>query len=217
MSVAGPDVTPLSEEECREIVAPHMGRLSSAVARGIRQWTDVQLDPSVPFQFKASLLQAGNRSKSSLISDWVRAEVETEFADVPHVLVRRKRQVFYLVVDGRVAIEFKKFTGPSLGVSRNRTSRQAKITNQTQLVADADVTPTWLTVGYLLDATGLGIQKIAAACRLGLELQYSFDLETTADLLPFAVLPVDAFADDDHGLIIRPAAGQPGAATGTHE
>jgi hypothetical protein len=138
----------------------------------------VQVDPSVPSRFKASLLHAGNRSKSSLISDWDRAEAETEFPDVPHVHVRRKGQVFYLVVDGRVAIEFKKFTGPSLGVSRNRTSRQAKITDQTHLVADADVNPTWLTVGYLLDATGLGIQRIAAACRLGLELRYSFDLDT---------------------------------------
>jgi len=155
-----------------------MGRLAAAVERGARQWTDVRVDPSVPSRFKASLLHAGNRSKSSLISDWDRAEAETEFADVPHVHVRRKGQVFYLVVDGRVAIEFKKFTGPSLGVSRNRTSRQAKITGQTHLVADADVNPTWLTVGYLLDATGLGIQRIAAACRLGLELRYSFDLDT---------------------------------------
>ena len=217
MSVIELHATPLSEEDCREIIAPHMGRLAAAVARGVRQLTDVQLDPSVPSRFKASLLQIGNRSKSSLISDWVRTEVETEFAEVPHVLVRRKGQVFYLVVDGRVAIEFKKFTGPSLAVSRNRTSRQTKITDQTQLVADADVTPTWLTVGYLLDATGLGLHRIAAACRLGLELRYSFDLETTADLLPFAVIPAYGSADEDHGLIIRPAAGQPGAVTGTHE
>lgn len=217
MSVLELDETPLSEEECREIIAPHMGRLAVAVARGVRQWTDLQLDPGVPSRFKAILLHAGSRSKSSLISDWVRAEVEIEFAEVPHVLVRGKGQVFYLVADGRVAIEFKKFTGPSLGVSRNRTYRQAEITGQTQLVADADVTPTWLTVGYLLDATGLGIQKIAAACRLGLDLQYSFDLETTADLLPFAVPPVGGAVDDNHGLIIRPAAVQPGAVTGTHE
>ncbi|NMM22720.1 MAG: hypothetical protein HHJ11_04355 [Phycicoccus sp.] len=217
MSVAGIEVTPLSEQECREIIAPHMGRLAAAVERGVRQWTDMQRDPSVSSRFKASMLQVGNGSRASLINGWIRSEVESEFAEVPHVLVRSKGQVFYLIVDGRVAIEFKKFTGPSLRVSRNRTSRQTKITNQTQLVADADVTPTWLTVGYLPDATHLGIQRIAAACRLGLELKYSFDLETNADLLPFAVLPIEASADDDQGLIIRPAAGQPGAATGTHE
>ena len=66
-----------------------MGRLAAAVERGVRQWTDVQVDPSVPSRFKASLLHAGNRSKSSLISDWDRAEAETEFADGPHVHVRR--------------------------------------------------------------------------------------------------------------------------------
>lgn len=217
MSMAEVDVNPLSAEECREIIAPHMGRLAASVARGVGKWADAQRDPNVPSWLKASLIQVGKGSKASLINGWIRAEVETEFADVPHVLVRRKRQVFYVVVDGRVAIEFKKFTTTSLGVSRNRTSRQTKITNQTQLVKDADVTPTWLTVGYLLDTTGLGIQKIAAACRLGLELKYSFDLETTADVLPFAVLPSDASADDDHGLIIRSAASQSGAATGTHK
>ncbi|MEP7191254.1 MAG: hypothetical protein ABI903_00130 [Actinomycetota bacterium] len=217
MSIVESDSSPLSEEQCREIITPHMARLAAAVEQGVRQWTDVQLDPNVPSRFKAGLLQIGNRSKSSLISDWVRVAVETEFADVPHVLVRRKGQIFYLVVDGRVAIEFKKFSGPSLTVSRNRTYRQVNITGQTQLVADAEVTPTWLTVGYLLDATGLGIKKIAAACRLGLELQYSFDLETTADLLPFTVLPDHAAADEERGLIIRPASGQPGAATGTHK
>ena len=67
-----------------------MGRLAAAVERGVRQWMDVHVDPSVPSRFKASLLHAGNRSKSSLISDWVRAEAETEFADGPHVHVRRK-------------------------------------------------------------------------------------------------------------------------------
>ena len=90
MSVVEQDAIPLSEGECREIVAPHMGRLAAAVERGVRQWMDVHVDPSVPSRFKASLLHAGNRSKSSLISDWVRAEAETEFADGPHVHVRRK-------------------------------------------------------------------------------------------------------------------------------
>jgi hypothetical protein len=222
MSVVGQDATPMSEGECREIIAPHMGRLAAAVARGVQKWTDTQLDPSVPSWFKASLLQVRSGSKASLINGWIRAEVEAEFADVPHVLVRNKGQVFFLIVDGRVAIEFKKFSGPNLRVSRNRTSRQTKITNQTQMVQtqllkDADVTPTWLTVGYLPDPTHLGIQRIAAACRLGLELKYSFDLETNADLLPFTVLPDHAAADDDLGLIIRPAADQPDSATGTHE
>jgi len=197
----------LSEAEVREIVAPYEERIAACLRRGVQAWAQMQdrLGPDVQ-----------NRSRACLIFDLITAEARREFVGDPHVSVPSKRGLPFLLIHNTVAVRFKKFRNSRYATSHSSTLQQRQIASHQLLIEEADVAPTWLTAGYLLDDLGTDAQYAMTFADNG-HVQYVLDLDGTADMVaePAVIdLPQheqDAQVthlsqtddEDDDGLVIR--------------
>ena len=182
-----------TEATVRATVAPFEQRIAACLDRGLTQWQ---------LRSDALGLAVSNRSRASLISDFIANEAAREFISDPNVLVRRTRGLPYLLINGRVAVRFRKFRSANFAISTGRTRQQELIGSHQLMLEGSNVAPLWLTAGYLLNETATDAQYAMTFAEYG-TVQYVFDLSQPTFLLAPVVPIVEA--DDEDGLVIRSA------------
>lgn len=150
---------PLGREECRSLLAPHMHDLEQCFKLAWERWQRwlLQLDGS-PGDVKP-------RSRASTLYDFIVAAATSTFLGKPDVFVSAKSGLLILKFNDRIALRFKKFTGKTLRISRNKTN-QARAFDLHQLeLSDEVLQPiTHVVAGYLLDELASGIDRLAITC-----------------------------------------------------
>lgn len=193
-----------TETAVRAIVAPYEQRIAGCLERGVAMWQSIMSTLGLP---------VSNRTRANLIYDYISNEAEREFISDAGVRVKTVRGLPYLLIDGKVAVRFKKFRNSSLAVATGRTRQQEQIGSHQLLLSGCDLAPVWLTAGYLLDDTGLDAQYAMTFAVDG-AVQYVLDLSQPTVLSAPVVPIVETDDEDEDGLVIRSARQSHTAASG---
>lgn len=187
---------PLTAEEAGDVLSPHLAHLGQSLDHAWKRWRAL-VDAHTELAFIVS-----NRTRASLVYDFIRHEALTAFHGTPGVHLSEDRSFLRLTFDEKIVLRFKKFRDQSLATSGASTRQAQDWANQVLPGMEA---LTHLVAGYLPDALGLTLKKTAITCTDGSDLLWVIDLDLdlgdTAAPAPVTPLPT---APPQPGTIIRP-------------
>lgn len=155
----------------KRIVRRYERLLAQVVVDSWRDWE--QMGQYAPQQVGS--LRSSARAFN--VSDFLTDNVGRLFSPVgaAHVVHKYKRAQV-LLCKGAVLVRFKKLS-PDLAVSSSPTNRQANVAAHMEPSPFPGLpAPTQLTVGYVLDRTGMQLRQIEAVCHVGTNVLYHFPL-----------------------------------------
>lgn len=194
----------LTASEAGEILSPHRDRIRDCFMNAWKRWTEL-IEREVELGLVVS-----NRSRASLVSDFVAYEAQVAFDGQAGVVLSESRGFLLVTIDNRIILRFKKFRGRSLATASVPTQQS----RDWALQALPGMEPvTHLVAGYLPDAAAVGLERIAIVCSFDGYNLWVIDLNTTASAqtIPFAQ------DTDERDTIIRSSEAGRGAETATEE
>lgn len=186
---------PITAEEADLVLSPHLNDICTCIERGWKRWRAL-LDLDAELGVIIS-----NRSRASLVYDFIRYEALNTFDGDQGVTVSDNRGFLLLTFDNKIVMRFKKFRDGSL--------RTSSIPTQQSLEYAGQVLPgmnelTHLVAGYLPDETGLDLRLAAITCSLDKDQLWVLDLDLGIDqATPVTPIPLGA-SQDQQDTIVRP-------------
>lgn len=172
----------ITEAEARTLLHPHLPALSACFEGAWEDWQE--LEPALV----SKAPQYRTTSRANLMYDLLVSRIQKEFEDTPGVTFTSSRGLFTLTFDSRLVIRFKKFRSKALKTSQIMTLQQRRLAKQE---LDLGLNATTVVAGYLLDALGTKLKKLAVVCPLNGENVWEIDLhdEANGGLAGVAMLP----------------------------
>lgn len=169
--------TAMSQEAAEQLLAPHLDAIRDAVQGGWGDWLEWQ-------QQKVSTARIRTTTRANAVYDFVTERMEAYFDGVEGVTTNRRNQYLQVVFPGDqiVVLRFKKF--------RNRQLRTSGIPTEHRLAVEAQAATfegleaTYITAGYLPDAAGTALERVAITCTYYDQLLWAFDLEPEELVVP---------------------------------
>lgn len=170
MSVSTADV-PLPLTAVQPILAEHADRFTDVLEQA---WaTLVAMQSTCPEQMAG----AGSSTRGMLVSDFTLEPAHRVFDGIEGVRVDdRYRRPWVCLAGDQVQVRFRKLT-PALQISVNNSERATKLAFHLgdPLIPEIPEA-TVLTAGYVVDAAGLSLERLALVCHLGSRVHYVMDL-----------------------------------------
>lgn len=173
------DTRIISEDEGRQILETHWGRLRFCYAWAWEQWEELPPEKRIPL---------GARSRASFIHDYATYRARKEFDGVPGVDVVDDHGFLVLVFEDTVILRFKKFRNAGMGTSGIATRQQQQFEWQDPIPGMPVATN--LVSGYSLDQLQTSMSMVAIACSVGSDLQWSIDITENEDTGGAVVQPM---------------------------
>ncbi|WP_327691093.1 hypothetical protein OG870_17375 [Streptomyces sp. NBC_00461] len=186
---------PISAEAATRILSPHLDSIGLCIDQGWKRWRallarDAELGVII-----------SNRSRASLVYDFIRYEAMNTFDGNPKVTVSDSRGFLLLTFADKIVMRFKKFRDGSLRTSSIPTQQSIEYANQVLPGMDE---LTHLVAGYLPDETGLDLRLAAITCTLDKDQLWVLDLDLGIDqAAPVTPIPL-ASTQDQLDTIVRP-------------
>ncbi|PZG99772.1 hypothetical protein C1I97_24050 [Streptomyces sp. NTH33] len=187
---------PISADEATQVLSPHLDSIGSCIDRGWKRWRallarDAELGVII-----------SNRSRASLVYDFIRYEALNTFDGDPEVTVSDSRGFLLLTFSDKIVMRFKKFRDGSLRTSGIPTQQSVEYANQVLPGMDE---LTHLVAGYLPDDTGIGLRLAAITCTLDKDQLWVLELDLGIDQVAAPVTPIPvASTQDQVDTIVRP-------------
>lgn len=191
-----PVTHPIAADEANKLLSPHLDDIGMCIDKGWKRWramlgSDAELGIII-----------SNRSRASLVHDFIRYEATRVFDGDPRVAVTTDRGFLLLAFADKILLRFKKFRGGSLRTSGIPTQQSREYANQVLPGMDE---LTHLVAGYLPDEAGLSLSRAAITCTLSEDQLWVLDLdlglgEPALPAIPLPTGPVQEGMDT----IIRP-------------
>lgn len=156
----------ISEDEARQILEPHYGRL-----RACHRWAWEQWEDKTP---EEQLLYSP-RSRASFIHDCIVSRAQIEFAGLPGVKMADDHGFLVLVFEDVVMLRFKKFRDRNLGTCGIATQQQQRFALQQPPISGFPIASNVVS-GYLLDELQASMSMVAITCSVGSNLQWFIDI-----------------------------------------
>lgn len=161
---------PITAEEAREVLSPHLDDIGACLRSGWKRWTTL-LDADAELGVIIS-----NRSRAALVYDFIRYDAVNTFDGAERVTISEERGFLLLTFSDKIILRFKKFRDSKLRVS---TSRSKQSTDYAQQALPGMEELTHLVAGYLPDESGLDLEKMAITCSVDDERRWVIDLTLT--------------------------------------
>ncbi|MFF8511676.1 hypothetical protein ACF064_26710 [Streptomyces sp. NPDC015492] len=159
----------ITEAEARTLLRPHFGALRACFEGAWNDWQELEseLVRKAP-KFRTT-------SRANLMYDLLVARLQHAFEDTPGVSFNSNPGFLALTFGDRLVVRFKKFRSKQLKVSQIMTLQQRRLSRQE---LDLGINATTVIAGYLLDALGTELKKLAVVCPLNGENVWEIDLHS---------------------------------------
>lgn len=159
---------PIAADEANQLLSPHLRDISDCIDRGWKRWRALlALDTELG-------IIISNRSRASLVHDFIRYEAVSAFDSDPRVVVSESRGFVLLTFAEKIVIRFKKFRDGSLRTSGVPTQQSREYASQ---VLPGMEELTHLVAGYLPDEAGLDLDRAAITCTLDKDQLWVLELD----------------------------------------
>jgi hypothetical protein len=177
------------KEDLALTLQPHRERLRGVIQNAFLEWT------SLPPE---QLVDRSARTRASWIFDGMVKHARASFVGVPGVELRERRNMFFLEMDGKVLLRFKKLDR-NRKVSNIPTAQQLRLLNQEFVQLELNGIPRKLIIlnaGYQLNPLQTDIENLLVTLQEGRSVTWTYALPQDADgeafsitVLPQAPLP----------------------------
>ncbi|MEI7028288.1 hypothetical protein [Paenibacillus sp. y28] len=151
----------ISEEEARKYLTPHLNKLILTVVESVNDYFN-------GLRYAAVRHEHSLRTSASVCHDKIKRSVENAFDGVPGTYYRTHRGLFTLVIDGAIALRFKKFNRKNLSVGIETQQLLAFNNQDVEQLEFPDMPPNGLLhIGYRLNKLETGIGGVYVSCRHG--------------------------------------------------
>ena len=162
---------PLPFAAVKPIVAEHADRFAEVLQQA---WATLgAMQSTCPEQMAG----AGSSTRGMLVSDFTLEPAHRVFDRVEGVRVDdRYRRPWVCLAGDQVQVRFRKLT-PALQICVSNSERATKLAFHLgdPLIPEVPEA-TVLTAGYVVDAAGLGLERLALVCHIGSRVHYVIDL-----------------------------------------
>lgn len=190
----------LSRHEVHPVLAPYLPLFASAYDNAMESWRVSQRT------YTQAPTDLSGSTRANWVFDVLTSDIERALVADPNARVTRKGRTFYVTVNNKVCVRFKKFRGPKLGTSSTPTRRATAWAQQVLLEQEDSGRPTLVVAGYLLDASGLDFERLAVTCRLdGMDVWEPLDFLGIAD--SSSIVPLGSAPSAPSGPVVSPAKG----------
>jgi hypothetical protein len=162
-----------SKEDLALTLQPHRDSLRNVIQSAFSEW--MSLTPS-------QLLDRSARTRASWIFDGMVKHARSSFAGVPGVELRERRNMFFLELNGKVLVRFKKLNR-NRQVSNIPTAQQLTLLNQ-EVQLELNGIPRKLTVlnaGYQLNLLQTDIENLLVTLQEGRSVTWTYALPQDVD------------------------------------
>ncbi|RFS15925.1 hypothetical protein [Emticicia sp. C21] len=163
----------LSEEEIEATASKYYERISTVVQTSFQDYSEIaniKLSQIACLDFKA-------RSICSLILDFIRARATEEFGSDAEVISGEARGIFYLIIEKKIVVRFKKMKdAKDFKMSSLETKQSLKYINQLSMSAFPDEL-TLFYAGYIPNKTWTNLVNIPLVCRKGQTVIWHKDMK----------------------------------------
>ena len=170
----------LSEEQIENIASQYYSRIAKVIEIAFHDYSEVA-------NFKGSeiaVLDFKARSICSMILDFIRARANEEFGEDAKVVMGEARGIFYVVIEEKIVIRFKKMKNiKDFKMSNLETKQSLKYVNQLSMTAFPDEL-TLFYAGYIPDKTWTNLINIPLVCRKGKVVIWHKDMKHEMTQLP---------------------------------
>lgn len=167
----------MTRSVAEDLLRPHLDAIRSAINDGWADWLHVQSSKRTPARIRSG-------TRANLVYDFVTERLEGYF-DSQGIVTTRKHQYLQVIFPGeKLVLRFKKFRDRQLRTSGIPTMHRLAVQAQQEPFEGMEVT--YVVAGYLPDATGLELERLALVCSYYNEVLWSIDLESETS----AVIPV---------------------------
>ncbi|NBB18822.1 hypothetical protein GVN20_05590 [Runella sp. CRIBMP] len=160
----------LPDDEKESIASQYYQRLVVAIEKAFNDYKDVVSLKGGNIQhldFKA-------RTICSMVHDFIRARIAEEFSDDSSVKYGESGGIFFLIIQNKILIRFKKMT-KKLAISHIDTRQAVKFKWQEKLTAFPDDL-TLFYAGYIPDKAWMGLVNVPLVCRRGETVLWQKDM-----------------------------------------
>lgn len=167
--------TPQGRDVVEPIVSGHLAGFARVLEDAWQAYADA-------CSFRGSRMgYAKAAARAMLISDFTVEPAHRVFAALPGVWVDdRFGRPWVNLAEGSVQVRFRALDS-ALGLCRSDTDRALRLNYHLGDPVLPDLAPaTILTAGYVMDASGLAIERMALVCHLGSEVHYSIAIPSSA-------------------------------------
>lgn len=162
---------PLPLKAVEPIVAEHAGRFAQVLQQA---WATLgAMQSTCPEEMSG----AGSSTRGMLVSDFTLEPAHRAFDGVDGVRVDdRYRRPWVCLAGDQVQVRFRKLT-PALQICVSNSERATRLAFHLgdPLIPEVPEA-TVLTAGYIVDAAGLNLERLALVCHIGSRVLYAMDL-----------------------------------------